>query len=243
MSFEEFVYPNIAEPLLSAYGGRYESVFVLLHPFVRVPHELSWQSTRHYPNDAQILAHAAKHAWMQVAEATGLSNCARVSQALLGSIDSLPDHLADAHNAALLREYLQAQPVWMPVEGRFEPLLRADMLATFTAAAHRELVFVSEFPQSEPAQTLTISDLQSNAAPFPERGSLVVPDASFLFTVDWDSFFTLYYGPRALISAVAAARNVEGFFAAPTTEHAWFNYNMGCATVTLSPEHWQSVPA
>jgi hypothetical protein len=21
-------------------------------------------------------------------------------------------------------------------------------------------------------------------------------------------------------------------------EHFWFNYSMGCATVTISPEHW-----
>jgi hypothetical protein len=34
--------------------------------------------------------------------------------------------------------------------------------------------------------------------------------------------------------------NLEGFFATPNTEHAWFNYSMGCATVTLSPEHWQN---
>jgi len=33
--------------------------------------------------------------------------------------------------------------------------------------------------------------------------------------------------------------NLEGFFATANTEHAWFNYSLGCATVTLSPEHWQ----
>ena len=39
---------------------------------------------------------------------------------------------------------------------------------------------------------------------------------------------------------IAAERGLEGFFVLPTTEHAWFNYSMGCATVTLSPEHWQT---
>jgi hypothetical protein len=69
-------------------------------------------------------------------------------------------------------------------------------------------------------------------------GTLAAPDASFLFTVDWDSFFTLFYGPRSLVRDIAAGAGLEGFFAAPTTEHFWFNYSMGCATVTLSPDDW-----
>ena len=76
---------------------------------------------------------------------------------------------------------------------------------------------------------------------FPARGTLLAPDHSFLFTVDWDSFFTLFYGSRSFVARVAAGLNLEGFFATPNTEHAWYNYSFGCATVTLSPEHWQTV--
>jgi hypothetical protein len=61
--------------------------------------------------------------------------------------------------------------------------------------------------------------------------------------VDWDSFFTLFYGPRRFIEEMARGLNLEGFFATANTDHAWFNYSMGCATVTLSPEHWQTAGA
>ncbi len=82
---------------------------------------------------------------------------------------------------------------------------------------------------------------RTSTAPFPARGTLLAPDASFLFTVDWYSFFTLFYGSPSFVTSVAAtARNLEGFFATPNTEHARFNYSLGCATVTLSPEHWQT---
>ncbi|MGD1107910.1 MAG: DUF2711 family protein [Terracidiphilus sp.] len=240
MQPEQFTYPPYSVPLREAYGGVFESVLIVLHPFVSVPASLAWSATHQYPADAQILALGTKHPWSAIASHTGLGSCARVNQALLTSIGSLPDHLADPAARDSLRSFLESQPIWMPVEGRFEPLLHADLLHAFTAAGAKELIFVPEFPHSSPVVTLSIAALHNGSIPFPARGTLLAPDHSFLFTVDWDSFFTLFYGPRSLITRVCARLNLEGFFAAPTTEHAWFNYTFGCATVTLSPEHWQT---
>jgi len=236
---EEFTYPLYSAPLLEAYHGRFEAALILLHPFVRVPDSLSWNAIRQYPSDVEILAQGTKQTWSEIALLTGLASCARVNQALLTSIGSLPDHLADPAAAGVLQSFLESQPFWMPVEGRFEPLLRADFLRAFALARTPELIYVPEFPHSEPVVTLPIAGLRNGSIPFPSRGTLLAPDHSFLFTVDWDSFFTLFYGPRSLIERVCSSLNLEGFFATATTEHAWFNYSMGCATVTLSPEHWQ----
>jgi len=240
VQFSQFTYPPYSVPLVEAYGGLFESVFILLHPFVRVPQSLAWSATRQYPHDAQILARGIKCPWSEVAAHTNLTSCARINKALLTSIGSLSDHLADPAASDALQTFLQSQPVWMPVEGRFEPLLRSDFLYAFTEARAQELLFVPEFPHSDPVVTLPIAGLRGGSVPFPTRGTLLAPDHSFLFTVDWDSFFTLFYGSRAFIARVASALNLEGFFATPNTEHAWFNYSFGCATVTLSPEHWQT---
>ena len=70
------------------------------------------------------------------------------------------------------------------------------------------------------------------------RGTLAAPDESFLLTVDWDSFFTLFYGPRAFVDEVVHRQDLEGFFATPTTEHFWFNYSLGCSAVTIYPDSW-----
>ena len=240
MQFESFVYPPYDIPLIEAFGGRFESVFVLLHPFIHVPQSLAWSVTRRYPDDAQIAHCGTRCRWTEVAALTGLANCARLNQALLTAIGSLDNHLADPHGRDALQAYLQAQPVWMPVEGCFAPLLQSDILRAFAFAGAREVIHVPEFPQSDPVATLPLSRLRSREIPFPSSGTLLAPDASFLFTVDWDSFFALFYGTRSFVTEVAAMLDLEGFFALPTTEHAWFNYSMGCATVTLSPEHWQT---
>ncbi len=241
MQPEQFTYPPYTDPLVEAYSGLFEAVFIVLHPFVRVPESLSWSATHQYPADADILAQGAKFPWAEIAARANLSSCARINQALLTSIGSLEDHVADPAARDTLQSFLQSQPVWMPVEGRFEPLLRADFLHAFSTAGAEELLFIPEFPNTDPVVRLPIAALRTGAVPFPSRGTLLAPDHSFLFTVDWDSFFTLFYSSRAFITRVAAARNIEGFFATPNTEHAWYNYSFGCATITLSPEHWQTV--
>lgn len=240
MLVEDYVYPPYSIPLVEAYEGRFEAVFIALHPFVRVPQSLSWIATRTYPNDAHIAALAAKYPWTEVAARTGFSNCAQLNQALLTSIGSIDGHLADPQGREALQTFLQSQPVWMPVEGRFPFLLQQDFLRVFSAAHADELIYIPEFPAIDPVVTLSLDNLRSGAVPFPSCGTLLAPDASFLFTVDWDSFFTLFYGPRAFVADLARALRLEGFFATPNTEHAWFNYSLGCATVTLSPEHWQT---
>ena len=241
MSFENYIYPEYGTRLVEAYAGRFEAVFILLHPFVRVPEELSWKTTREYPADRPIVAAGTKCRWAEIATATGLASCARMNQALLTSIGSLTGDLADPSGPDTLANFLESQPIWMPVEGRFEPLLQSDFLRIFAESGAEELLFVPEFPNSDPVVRLAVDGLSDGSIPFPPCGTLVAPDASFLFTVDWDSFFTLFYGPRAFVADAARRLGLEGFFATPNTDHAWWNYSLGCATVTVSPEDWQTV--
>jgi len=242
VQYEKFKYPAYDTPLLEAYGGRYESAFVILHPFVRVPPQLAWKSVAGYPDDAEILAYGSKCTWAEVYMQTGLNSCAKLNQALLASIGSISEELIDFEARGILQRYLESQPVWMPTEGRFEPLLQRDLLAAFKAAGCTKLIHVPEFPDVDPIREFGIAALENRSVPFPLRGTLLPTDASFLISVDWDSFFSLFYGPRSFLTDVARRQNLEGFFAYQNMEHFWFNYSMGCATVTISPEHWPPGP-
>ncbi len=233
---KEFVYPKHETPLVEAFGGQFESVFVVLHPFIRVPEALGWTALQRYPADEQILAEGTNCSWSDVSRQVGITSYARMNQALLTSIGSLDDYLADCAGRDAIATLVKTEPVWMPTEGRFEPLLQRDFLAVFEETGHKELVLVPEFPNSDPVERFMVGDLKNNSVPFPARGTLLAPDHSFLFTVDWDSFFTLFYGPRAFAEQQVRRLQLEGFFATANTDHAWFNYSYGCAVVTMSPE-------
>ena len=240
MEYERLLYPPYDAPLMEAYGGRFESAYVILHPFLAVPDPLAWKATRLYPSDEQIGRLGTKYPWARVAAHTGLSACGKLSQALLTSIGAIDEDLRDDPARDALQSFLESEPVWMPEEGRFEPLLRPDFLAAFETAGHDELIFVPEFPNADPMQKLSVSRLRNREEAFPSRGTLSALDASFLFTVDWDSFFTLFYGPRAFVADVVRRNNLEGFFATPTTEHFWFNYSLGCCVITMAPDGWMT---
>lgn len=222
--------------MVEAYGGAFESVYVIFHPFIRVPNALAWKATRRYPTDDEIVTCAAKYSWGEVVAHNGLRSFAHLNQALLTSCGSLVDYLCDYAAQKALQGFLQSESVWMPNAGRFEPLLQSDILRIFDLPGFNQLLFVPEFPKNDPVRSIVITDLRNKRIPFPNHGSLVAPDSSFLFTVDWDSFFTLFYGPRTFVAAAVRQFGLEGFWPSPTTDHAWFNYSMGCATVTVSPE-------
>ena len=175
VQLEEFLYPAYGAPLVEAYGGRFESAFIVLHPFVRVPAALSWSVTRQYPSDAQIAEFGAKCSWSEVASQVGINSCARMNQALLTSIGSLAESMADPAGRDTLQSFLESQPVWMPVEGRFEPLLQPDFLQIFAASGAEELVFVPEFPQSDPVVRLGVDGLKDGTIPFPNCGHFSRP--------------------------------------------------------------------
>jgi hypothetical protein len=241
VKWENFIYPLYGTPLVEAFDGRFESVFVLLHPFVRMPQPLSWSRTRRYPEDAEIRAEGKKCTWSEAATEARIASCAQLNRSLLTSIGSLNDYFGDPEGRDRLQSFLQSNSVWMPTEGRFEPLLQPDIVQIFAASGAEELLFVPETPDSEPVTRLPLEKLAAGSILFPSCGTLLAPDGSFLFTVDWDSFFTLLYGPKSLIDEATQALRLEGFFASANTDHAWWNYSMGCATVTMSPEHWQKV--
>ncbi|MGC1461013.1 MAG: DUF2711 family protein [Terracidiphilus sp.] len=238
VQYERLTYPAYETPLMEAFGGAFESVYVVLHPFVSVPEELAWKATKQYPSDERILSAGAKFAWADVCARTGLGTCAKLNQALLTSIGSINEDLRDYAASGTLKNFLESKSVWMPGEGRFEPLLQMDFLDAFEAAGCGEPIFVPEFPGVDPMQRLNMQKLRRREETFPSRGTLAALDESFLLTVDWDSFFTLFYGPREFVGEVVRRNRLEGFFATPTTEHSWFNYSLGCSAVTIYPDSW-----
>jgi hypothetical protein len=221
VEYERFVYPDYDEPTMSAFDCAFEAAYIVLHPFLRLPDDLALDVVG-YPDDEQIVMAGAKNAWALVGEQLGFSSYSKLDQALLTSIRAIKDEICDYDASASLERFLETNSIWMPANGGFDPLLRADYLSAFDTAGQPELVSVPEFPQLDKTDRHAVCDLRSGAATFPHRGTLVAPDCSFLFTVDWDSFFTLMFGPRTLLERIIRQRNLEGFFATRNTKHFWF---------------------
>ena len=123
MQYERFVYPNYDEPLANHYDAAFEAVYILLHPFVGIPDELAPLIER-YPDDEQIVTVGSKCSWAVIGERLGFSSYPKLNQALLTSNRAIVEELCDFEASASLTSFLEANPIWMPANGCFDPLLR-----------------------------------------------------------------------------------------------------------------------
>jgi hypothetical protein len=176
-----------------------------------------------YPTDEQVRSHGRKYPWRQVAADARLETYSEINRGLLSAILALKEEYRDDRACAAIGKVLEtAGNIWMPPEGCFPILLHEDILSAFEAKHSDEVVFLPEFPDLDPVQHLKLADLRSTQKSLPYRGTLLPADGIFLFTVDWDSFFTLLYGPFAFVSDVVKQRQLEGFFLGESTRHAWW---------------------
>src|SRR5687768_10112726 len=107
-------YPPDNGPILNWFAGRFDSVFVIFNPFVRMPLPLS-----KYPSVEEILRLGRGLAWRDVAQKTGLRYPHQVNTALLSAIAALRRQLLDSAAADKLSTFHERHNVWFPAEGHF----------------------------------------------------------------------------------------------------------------------------
>jgi len=219
---QHFTYPSYEGPLLSAYEGRFECAYAVLHPFVLLPER---DANSDCPDDDEFLAGCSRYRWDQVASETNLKTYSEINHGLLSGIRALRTEFENAAARDAIESFLLRRKgqIWPPSEGGFPMLLRGDITRIFEMANVDELLFVPEFPEMDPVSNLKAVDICTTGGRVRhDRGTLLAPDRSFLFTVDWDSFFTLFYGPFGLVSRAVEENRIEGFFLGSTTSHGWW---------------------
>jgi len=229
---------------MDAYGRAFECVFVVLHPFMRVPAELAWSTTHRYPGDAEIAARGEKVPWTEVAARTSLKSCARINQALLTSIGSLDDHVADPAGAASCSVSSNPSPSGCPpkaASSRFS----SPIFFTFCGGWSGRAPLRPRISNTDPVARLPLALFATKQISIPAaRSRFAALSSRPTIPSSLRSIGTVSSrsstAPR-ICRPRSRRINLEGFFATPNTEHAWYNYSFGCATVTLSPEHWQTM--
>jgi hypothetical protein len=252
-------YPSYDKPFLESWNGRFESVFVALHPFFQLPgtdpyaegyavsSHTSGISARNefsasedagfknlpgklgevmgdarfiaslsHPKGTDWLAESRALSWTAVAEETGLQTRERVGTALLAMIGAIRGKFPE--EVSRLVGFCERTKTFPPSEGSFQPLHFASFLDLFKRAGSQVVMFQEEF-DDRPVLDLAFSEFEPNQ---PYRGSLYSTDKSALIVVDWDSYFTLVAGPRALLEPWVEDHALDGFFADKTTTHHWW---------------------
>lgn len=219
MNYSECGYPGYEIPLLQAYGGRFSAAFIALHPFFRMPASVNWEpidSSTNYPDDPYIRQYGQPVYWQTIMQGIGCEDLRQFYIGMRTTIGALRQEYQDKDMARLIKEYTHQADIYHPVEGGIAPLLVEPIAQYISHDQTDDMFYLAEF-EREPEVLSVEAVIQRGWL----RGSLFDVNITRLVTVDWDDFFTVFYGSSRELVAFLEKNPLEGFFCDDQTLHTW----------------------
>jgi hypothetical protein len=200
------------------YEGVFEAAYVLLNPFLR-PRSPSVEILGDTSAD-EVCRNCDPVQWSEVQRLLDLPSLAAIDVALRTNIGGLVRELADEELAARLKDGLRRHNLLPPVEGMFPELSLEPVLSFIQSLGPQWLWVGDEFCTERKLHW--IDDLKpAGAKTSLYRGNVFTPDRSMLWTVHWDSHFSLFCSTRENVERLRRHPALEGFACGPTTEVYW----------------------
>lgn len=207
--------------ILAYYAGVFDSAYVSLNPFIRpISIDPDVFSPAAYPSRRKLRETCAAVSWQEIVNKTGLPSIAAVDIGLRTMIFGLNRKYENKDFSDRIIGLCESDGIIPPPEGEHSDLLHNEVLGIFQDLGH-EWVWVGDEFCSE-RKIHWIEDLKAEEEPT-IRGHCNVfsPDKSMLWTVHWDSHFSLLCSNRSNLDRVNVADRLEGFFCSPRTEMYW----------------------
>ena len=213
-------------PILDFYRDYYDSVYVILHPFIKVTalNKIDFNKGN-WPTKAQITKHTEKLNWKEFIEISGLGNIKRLDVALRTSIGGLKKQYENKEDAKILEETSNKSKLIAPTEGYFHELLIDDMMSALQHLGHDWIFIGDEFGQERKLEY--IQDIIDNKiTPEDDMRNWYTHKNEVLYSTHWDSHFTLLCSDRQTINKILDKYPFEGFFCEKDTEIYWSVKNL-----------------
>lgn len=208
-------------PVLAFYQGVFESVYVLLHPFIRpVSMPMKAFEAERYPDRAKILESCQPVSWSEMQRLGGFASLADIDVALRTQILGLREEFSNDALASQLRRVSEAKGIIEPSEGTFSELSH-DIVLEFLQKQGYEWVWVGDEFGTE-RKLHWIEDLKKpDSTATQGHCNVFTPDHQVLWNTHWDSHFSFLCGTAETVAALAKESRLEGFACNESTEVYW----------------------
>ena len=206
-------------PILEYYNGQFESVFVILHPFLKptsINKKRFYPET--YPKKSEIISGCESVSWKQVIDLTNLTDISEVDIALRTGISGLKEEFANesfAHEIDMLDE---KHDIVRPCEGDLPEIINNQVFEAIKNLAHNWLWVGDELGTERKLywiEDLLEDDLKKCHCNY------FTHDHSLLVTTHWDSHFSFLCSSKEIITTILRNKEFEGFFCDAGTEVYW----------------------
>ena len=212
------------EKILEFYKGQFDSVFILLHPFV-YPKSIDIERfcPEKWPSKWDIIKDCEAVSWERILELTDLRSLSEVDIGLRTSISGLKKEIANETYASCLNELTEKKNIIHPSEGELPPLLENRIYEAVKSLGHEWLWVGDEFGTER--KLYWIDDLIEKDE-IPSHGCVFTHDHSLLVTTHWDSHSSFLCSSKEIIEQILSADDFEGFYCTENTEVYWGAYEI-----------------
>jgi hypothetical protein len=207
--------------ILDYYAGTFETVYVSLSPFIQpasISPDLFEPDT--YPKRTRITEICKAVPWSTVMSIAGLPALSAVDIGLRTQILGLDKRHMNQEFAARIKAMTESTGIIPPCEGEHSDLLHNQVLELFQELGHEWVWVGDEFCTERKLHW--IEDLKNEQEPtISGHCNVFSPDKSFLWTVHWDSHFSLLCSSLGNLNRIKVAERLEGFFCGPRTQIYW----------------------
>jgi hypothetical protein len=192
-------------PILAFYEGYFDCVYIILHPFYKED------------NSTDLIT------WKEFIELAGFKDRIQLDLALRNLIRGLSAKWENEEDVVILKQTCKEHHLHIPSEGEFQEALTTSILKSLQDEGHHYLYISDELGfERKVAYIQDVIDDPNNAE-FQIGGhdSWYTIKNEILYTVHWDSYFTLLCSDRATVERILAKHPYEGFYCDETTEIYW----------------------
>lgn len=205
--------------VLGYYAGQFESVYVLLSPFMR-PTSISMDRfcPENWPTKQELIDGTEPVTWQEILSLTGLDTIDEIDVGLRSSIGGLNAKYLNEDLSGVLRQLTEDEKIIHPQEGDLSPLIENRIYDSLKHLG-RDWLWVGDEFCSE--RKLTWIDDLKQGDEIPWHGCVFTPDKSILVTSHWDSHFSFLCSSQSTIEQIINHNDFEGFFCCTDTEVYW----------------------
>ncbi|MGF1741398.1 DUF2711 domain-containing protein [Vibrio profundum] len=221
---EKFASCPYDEKILPFYEGQFESVYVMLHPFLK-PTSLDVERfcPKTWPTKHEILDGCSAISWQEILDLTKLSSLSDIDVGLRTSIRGIKKELSSQEAADNLNSLSEELDIICPTEGHLPPMLENRLFRVIKTLGYDWLWVGDEFGTERKLHW--VDDLIKKDE-IPSHGCVFTHDHRLLITTHWDSHCSFLCSSRELIEKILSAEPVEGFYCTPKTEVYWGAYEI-----------------
>lgn len=181
--------------------------------------------------EVNSLDHIAKQygktvSWRTICRDAGFADHCELDQALRTNIKGLRRDLEDQHAAQRLLDHCSGNRIFLPTEGRVEPIQQPAIAHFLIRTGHKSILAGDEFGEEHPVvevQSLLQTDPWDSRDDVPKFGirRLAALDQSLLIWVHWDSFYIAIFGNERSLASANLGEFFEGFWCSPESTTYW----------------------